>query len=878
MRSDVTKISLAMSLRIPQEEALAVLDKITSNCDYQHDNIDYIIRTASENSQKQKNISFDFNFPSFCFDMTTGIGKTRLMGACIYYLYKTKGYRHFFILTPGNTIYDKLRMEALPENSKYIFKGLESVIGNPKVYDGENYHRYKWIDIDHSNSTNKEIELFIFNIGKIFNNKDKNFEFHEFDENIGSSFGELLSKYDDLVFMMDEAHRYYAPASMNAINNLKPILGLEFTATPKKYKNVIYSYGLNEGAGKFLKIPVVLGRTNMGGYSAEDVEQMKIIDGLTLHENRKLSLVRYCNEHQLPLVKPIVLIACKDTEHAKKIHELIENDNFFDGKYKGKVMEVHSKMSGDESEENIKQLLSIESTSNKIEIVLHVYKLKEGWDVNNLYTIIPLNAAKSDILALQTIGRGLRLPFGKITGDEEIDTLDIVAHDHYRELLDDIKNNNVFKTKDLDEETEPRQQVVIESLFDDETLDFIENKMNDNNDLSDAKVIENLYKEYQKKFAPRIEKPNTPSAEVRNLFNLDGDSNSTSTPVDNTPSVSIKPDEKLEIKTNTSKFSGQQKVLSQDEFASKLTRYKNLLISTPKILVTPTSNIEFKKFNLVRTIMDFDVAASKIERYDAINKELLSSVDAIALTDENPVNTLACMLLDSMTELSVDDADYVLELVNQYLSLIDGTDEDKKKIVRRYAKVIIDDIVSQVRKNMTSEVSFKYSVQKEFITFKKFIKNIKTSGILNYKKPFDDRKNIRKYVFEGYKKSYYPQNGYDSDTERIFANIIDDDSEVLKWIRLPLDQLGIFWNNGSQYNPDFLVETKTDKYIIEVKGANEQNNPDVIIKAKEAIKWCEYASQCDKDNKKWNYRLIIDTNIKEGNNFKYTIGLAKDVK
>lgn len=128
------------------------------------------------------------------------------------------------------------------------------------------------------------------------------------------------------------------------------------------------------------------------------------------------------------------------------------------------------------------------------------------------------------------------------------------------------------------------------------------------------------------------------------------------------------------------------------------------------------------------------------------------------------------------------------------------------------------------------------------------------------------------------KKSYYPQNGYDSDTERIFANIIDDDSEVLKWIRLPLDQLGIFWNNGSQYNPDFLVETKTDKYIIEVKGANEQNNPDVIIKAKEAIKWCEYASQCDKDNKKWNYRLIIDTNIKEGNNFKYTIGLAKDVK
>ena len=68
-----------------------------------------------------------------------------------------------------------------------------------------------------------------------------------------------------------------------------------------------------------------------------------------------------------------------------------------------------------ETEENIQKLLTIEQNTNPVEIVLHVYKLKEGWDVNNLFTIIPLNAAKSDILALQTIGRGLRLPFGDNT-------------------------------------------------------------------------------------------------------------------------------------------------------------------------------------------------------------------------------------------------------------------------------------------------------------------------------------------------------------------------------------------------------------------------------------------------------------------------------
>lgn len=869
MRSDVIKISLAMSLRTPQEEALAVLDKISSNCDYQKDSIDYIARTATEQSNSLKSISFDFEFPSFCFDMTTGIGKTRLMGACIYYLYKTKGYKHFFILTPGNTIYDKLRTESLPGNPKYIFKGLESVIGNPKVYDGDNYHRYRWVSMDNSSTggQGEDIELFVFNIGKIFNSKDKNFDFHEFDETLGASFSDVLSRYDDLVFLMDEAHRYYAPASMQAINKLKPILGLEFTATPKKYKNVIYSYGLNEGAGKFLKIPVVLGRTNMDGYSKDDVEQMKIIDGLTLHENRKLSLFRYCSENNLPLVKPIVLIACKDTEHAKKIHDLIESDSFFEGKYKGKVMEVHSKMSGEESEENIKQLLSIESTDNKIEIVLHVYKLKEGWDVNNLYTIIPLNAAKSDILALQTIGRGLRLPFGRITGDEEIDTLDIVAHDHYRELLDDIKNNKAFKTKNLDDEAEPKKQVYVQTLFDDDELLFVEQVMTSTKtDINDINTLEKIYEDYQKKFAPKPEKKEqTP---VRDLFNYD----------DPTPVVVTKPNSgqaspKIEVKSDSSMFNGQKKIKTKEEFIKSFTRYKNLLISTPKILVTPSSKTEIKTFELKRNILDFDIAASKIERFDAINKELLESIEAYTLLDENPRNTLACMLLE-MPELSSDDAEFILNMVDQYLNLIDGTDEDKQKIVRRYASLIIDDISKQIRSHIVDKLDYTYHIQKDIITFSKGVKNIKQDGIKNIKKPFDDKKNIRKYVFEGYKKSYYDKNSFDSDTERIFSIILDEDNEVLKWIRLEQNQLGIFWKHG-QYNPDFLVETATDKYIIEVKGSNEKDNPDVISKAMEAIKWCEYASQCDVDHKKWNYRLILDENIKSGNTFKFTIGLAK---
>jgi len=54
-------------------------------------------------------------------------------------------------------------------------------------------------------------------------------------------------------------------------------------------------------------------------------------------------------------------------------------------------------------------LLTVENKDNPTEIVIHVNMLKEGWDVTNLYTIVPLRAANSKTLVEQSIGRGLRL-------------------------------------------------------------------------------------------------------------------------------------------------------------------------------------------------------------------------------------------------------------------------------------------------------------------------------------------------------------------------------------------------------------------------------------------------------------------------------------
>lgn len=878
MSEIVNKIKYAMSLRTPQEEALSYLDAISSHCDYKKDSKDVVEAAASEYCEKQRDVKAGFDFPSFCFAMATGIGKTRLMGACIYHLYKTEGYKHFFILAPGNTIYDKLRKESNPSHPKYIFKGLESEMGRPKVHDGENYDTYpvKFEQMSMRIEKTSEIQLFIFNIGKIFNSKtDTQFNFHKFKETLGASFADVLAQFDDLVICMDEAHRYYAPASMKAINYLKPVLGLEFTATPKTTSNVIYSYDLARGAVEgYLKIPVVMGRSNMAGYNQNDIEEMKIRDGLTLHEHRKAVLREYCNEHNLDYVKPIVLVACKDTEHAKKIRALIDNDDFQKGKYKGKVIEIHSKQSGEESEENIRLLLSIEHASNPVEVVLHVYKLKEGWDVNNLFTIIPLNAAKSDILAMQTIGRGLRLPFGEQTGNEDLDSLDIVAHEHYRELVDEIKSSDIFRYRDLDKTTvEPSESVGVSATVDDGQLSMLDiaitaSGLKSFTEVNNPKTQLEIYQEYVKNFMATQKQDKEENQAQMTLFDIYSVAEESSKVYDS---------QNEQPPTQTVSKSVKQP-LSRDEFVKAVTEYSAKAISVPKILVQTTSEVKFNRFEVKRTIADFEVAMAKIERFDAINQQILSVVDAQILEVSDAMNTLACMLLDTISELSYDDADFVIDVVEQYLAHIPGDEENKRRIVRRYASLIVSDVRKQIYEHMDRKTQDVHIIQKDLILFRKFVKNVKEDGRIRFDKPFADKGNIKKYLFTGYKKSYYPANAFDSDTERLFSIILEEDPDVVRWIKPPLNQLGLFWKAGQQYNPDFLVETTTGKYMVEVKALNEVASEEVVSKAREGIKWCQFATTADSDNKTWEYKLISDDNIHLGNTCKYTLGTAHVVK
>ena len=436
--------------------------------------------------------SFEREFPSVCFALATGIGKTRLMGACIAYLCYEKGIRNFFVMAPNLTIYDKLKTDlGAPSSSKYVFKGLDMFAKPPRIIDGDNYKDFRQMEFGVS-----DITINVFNIAKLnAESKGKNGQparIKRLNEVLGSSYFEYLQSLPDLCIFMDESHHYHADKSFDVINELNPILGVELTATPQiqkgskaiPFKNVIYEYSLAHALKdeRYVKVPAVFTRKDFRPeeYTPEQLDHEKLNDGLRIHEETKSHLEVYASNNDKPIVKPFVLVVARDTDHSKELMEYIKSNDFFGGYYADKVMEINSDQKKSEKDENIKLLLALEKPENKIEIVIHVNMLKEGWDVTNLYTIIPLRASASETLTEQTIGRGLRLPYGDRTGVDEVDRLSIVSHDKYEAIVNlandpDSLVRKVYYINESEMQNitdEQRETVELPSTYEVATTDF----------------------------------------------------------------------------------------------------------------------------------------------------------------------------------------------------------------------------------------------------------------------------------------------------------------------------------------------------------------------------------------------------------------------
>ncbi len=162
----VNRIGNRLSLRHPQRRSLEILDRVCDIISLQKD-ADVAAALQAVHSECEQVEDFEREFPSLCFALATGVGKTRLMGAFISYLYLAEGIRHFFVLAPNLTIYNKLKADFTPNTPKYVFQGIgEFATTPPVVITGDDYEDGRGVRNGFLYDMG-EVHVNIFNISKI---------------------------------------------------------------------------------------------------------------------------------------------------------------------------------------------------------------------------------------------------------------------------------------------------------------------------------------------------------------------------------------------------------------------------------------------------------------------------------------------------------------------------------------------------------------------------------------------------------------------------------------------------------------------------------------------------------------------------------------
>lgn len=871
-----------LSLRAPQAESLErlhnAIESVPALCDSKARSPEELAAmTAALAAQFPTLSDFERDFPSMCLALATGVGKTRLMGAFISYLHAAYGYKHFFVLAPNLTIYDKLIRDFTPNTPKYVFKGVaEFATTVPEVITGDNYEQRGDLV---SQALDAPVQVNIFNISKINSEVrgGKAPRIKRLSEYLGQSYFEYLANLPDLVLIMDESHRYRASAGIRALNELKPLMGLELTATPftesargpVPFKNVVMDYPLGRAIEDgFVKEPAVVTQQNFdpAAHSAEALERIKLMDGVRVHEETKVHLLTYAQQTGEQLVKPFMLVIARDTTHAAALMALVQSDDFFYGRYKGKVIQVDSSRSGAEEEEMIRRLLAVESYDEPTEIVIHVNMLKEGWDVTNLYTIVPLRAANARTLIEQSIGRGLRLPYGRKTGVDEVDRLNIITHDKFQEVIDEAgKGDSPIRMREL--RLEPTG-VAANGLRCVAVTPTINNLLGIETSCTDA--TERILGGDGAASPPPLY-AGEQAMVARATMEVIGELSRDPVLVPNSAAL-LRPEVQLEIARRIEQQLAPYEVaLLPDDgpsiaaiAAGTTTAAIEYLIDIPRISVVPKGPVTsgFRRFRLDLSKMNFqpqDMAL--VGQGLKTGKQVLYGESSV--TPENRLENYIVRELLNCDDIPYDEnADLLYDLAAQAVAHFRSylkSEKELHNVLGCYAKVISENIHLQMIDHYDIGLSeLEVVVSRGFTPLKPGAATADGDVRPLHWAPVDKR-TIAQYVYGGFSRCAYDRQKFHSDTERILAQILERNAR--RWFRPMAGQFNIYYRSGMnelEYTPDFAVATADLNLIVETKAAKDMESPDVKAKADAAVRWCKNASAYSSQNggKPWKYLLV----------------------
>ncbi|MBK8936291.1 MAG: hypothetical protein IPM79_01205 [Polyangiaceae bacterium] len=234
-------------------------------------------------------------------------------------------------------------------------------------------------------------------------------------------------------------------------------------------------------------------------------------------------------------------------------------------------------------------------------------------------------------------------------------------------------------------------------------------------------------------------------------------------------------------------------------------------------------------------------------------------------------NYIVSALFENHDAVSYDhDADLLFELAAQvveHLRQKKGDDEEVRKVLLSHQKTIAQIVFAQME-----EKRWKRTVQQDTYVSRGYLR-IATQAlsadhdeeVRPFHEPLAEKRDIRGMVFGSFKRCMYDVQKFDSDDERRFAELLESDPTVLKWFKPAKNAFQIRYALDHHYEPDFVVETKTEKLLCEPKRPDMVDEARVVAKAEAAVSWCKHATEHEQrlgQTKPWRYVLIPGDAIK----------------
>jgi type III restriction enzyme len=448
---------------------------------------------------------FDEEWKRFVVKMATGSGKTKVLALILAWSYYHKLYeedsdmsRNFLLITPNIIVLDRIKTD---------FEGLKIFFQDPILpengFEGRNWKDDFQITIhmqDDVNVVRKYGNIFLSNIHRVFDNSQKQASFEDQDTSdyfLGDKpvaktsdskvdLGNIVRDIDELMILNDEAHHVHDPSmawfkSIQDIHNrllqkdCQLSMQVDVTATPRHKHGAIFvqtiaDYPLVEAIYQdVVKHPVLpdsASRAKLAEKKSSKYSE-KYEDYIHLGY---LEWKKVYDEHEKLGKKAVLFLMTDDTKNCDEVAEYLNNKY---SEFKDSVLVIHTNKNGEISEtttgKSKEELEALRKEANEIDFnkykaIVSVMMLKEGWDVQNVTTIIGLRAfgggEGNNILPEQTLGRGLRRMYREKDVPEFVS---VVGTNAFMDFVESIKSEGVeLDRKAMGEGTKPKSPIVVE--------------------------------------------------------------------------------------------------------------------------------------------------------------------------------------------------------------------------------------------------------------------------------------------------------------------------------------------------------------------------------------------------------------------------------